>query len=456
MPSLQRGRRRASMNNEDQSIWRRFRRNFSISLLGSVLSLAIKLGQTVLLTRALKIDDYGRVLIVLNFFVFLNSFIGLRVSDVVFRFFQPMKEREDFHSLQGLLLLCLGLSLVTGLLIGGGVLIFAPWLARRLYQNPELASLFYIYGCTILVSSFSEVFEPVLRLHDRFTAVVLPQVLGSLTTLVILIAYLATTARYNLSVIVAAFAVGVLVQTVPPLLQALRLLRPSLSGVNVRQSARALARYRPELVRCLFNSNVSGYLKFAISPGDIFLLGIFSTPEQVALYGLAKQLTAPLALLQTNLQTAITPEIISLVARRNLAQLKRLVSRYIGSAIILGGLLTICALLLGRLLVGWLSRPEYLSALPVFYALLIAVWGMTTLAVFRPLALGLDLLKWHNLAQLASSLIMFAVILAGELTALTMACVQLGGVLALRALFYIPVWKRLHAPAADSSQTDGP
>ena len=48
----------------DKSIWRRFRRNVSISAAGSALYLAIKLGQTALLTRVLRIEDYGRVLIV--------------------------------------------------------------------------------------------------------------------------------------------------------------------------------------------------------------------------------------------------------------------------------------------------------------------------------------------------------------------------------------------------------
>lgn len=90
---------------EDKSIWRRFRRNVSITLLGSGVSVAIKLGQTALLTRLLKIDDYGRVLIVLNLFVFLESFFGLRVADVMFRFFQKLKDQEDARSLKGLLIL---------------------------------------------------------------------------------------------------------------------------------------------------------------------------------------------------------------------------------------------------------------------------------------------------------------------------------------------------------------
>ena len=98
-----------SVRAQDQPVWRRFRRNLSVGLLGSVLSLAIKLGQTALLVRVLRTDDFGRVLIVLNLFEFLEAFVGSRVSDVMYRFFQPLREREDARALQGLLLLCLGL-----------------------------------------------------------------------------------------------------------------------------------------------------------------------------------------------------------------------------------------------------------------------------------------------------------------------------------------------------------
>jgi len=68
---------------QDASIWRRFRRNVSISALGSGLTLGIKFGQTALLTYVLTVEDFGRVLIVLNLFVFLDSFFGMRVSDAM-------------------------------------------------------------------------------------------------------------------------------------------------------------------------------------------------------------------------------------------------------------------------------------------------------------------------------------------------------------------------------------
>lgn len=440
---------------EDKSIWLRLRRNASIGVLGSGISVAIRLGQTVLLTRFLQIDDYGRVLIVLNLFVFLDSFFGLRVSDVMFRFFHPLREQEERRALRSLLLFCLGICLASGLFICLAVLLLSPWLATRFYETPELATLFSIYGLTVLVSGFSGVYEPVLRIYDRFAAIVIPQILGSLTTLTILVAYFTSLGRAapDLRIVVAAFAVGVLVQTVPPLVKTLGLLRPFLARTEAAGDGHALTKYRGDLLRCLFNSNLSGYLKFAVNPGDIFLLGLFSSPTHVAIYGLARQLTSPLGLLQATIQTAITPEITTLFARLKLQQLRRLVARYVFSAFVFGGLMLVGALVLGRFLILHFFAAEYLAALPVFYCLIVAAWLLLVFLVFRPLALSLDLLRWHNLALLLSAVILVCLIVAGRLDALTMAYVQLGEAALLRAAFSLLVWRKLKLREARQIET---
>lgn len=442
---------------EDSPIWRRFRRNATISLAGSGLLLASKLGQTVLLTRVLRIDDYGRLLIVLNLFVFLESFFGTRVNDVVFRFFPSLVERNDKAALKGLLLSCLMVCLVSGVVIYGGVALLSPWLAERFYLNLGLAPLFNIYGCTVLVSAFSGVYEPMLRLHDRFTSIIAPQVLGSLITLAMLGAYFATnlisdsSGPHDLKMVIVAFTVGALVQTLPPLTQALRLMKPFFAGVKTKEALQALGAYRREIVACFINSNLSGYFKFAISPGDVFLLGLFSSPSQLALYGLGKQLTAPLGLLQTNVQTAITPEIITLAAQRKFEQLKRLLEKYLRWTFGLGSLLLVGVMLLGHLLIVGFLQPDYAAALPVFYLLSIAAWLMLVFLVFRPLAVSLDLLQWHTLVLLISASLVVVFILSGWLNAMTMALIQLAEVLLFRSLFNVVVWTQLKKQKTQSS-----
>jgi O-antigen/teichoic acid export membrane protein len=390
----------------------------------------------------LKIEDYGRVLIVINLFVFLDSFLGLRVTDVMFRFFQPLKEQGDYLSLKRLLLFCLGISLASSLLICSVVLTLSPLLADRIYPGLGLAPLFNIYGCTVLVSTFSGFYEPILRIHNRFTSIVVPQVLGSLVTLTILCVYFATSDGYNLKLIITAFAIGIFVQSVPPLAQALRVVKPLLKR-KTQPAAHPPAQRRPHLVRCLLSSNLSGYLKIGLNPGDLFFLGLLSSPTQVALYGLAKQLTAPLSLLTTNTQTAIIPEITSLVAKQKFEQLKRLLGRYVMSATILCVLLVISAFLLARILLFRLFQPEYADTLPVFYVLISVVGIQLVFLVFRPLAVSLDLLKWHNLGLLLSSSVVAVFALVGGLNALSMACIQLADVLIVRLLFNVLVWMRL-------------
>ena len=441
--SVKRSLRRIKVSAEDHSIWRRFRRNVSISVLGSVLSLVIKLIQTALLTRLLHINDYGRLLIVINLFVFLDSFLGLRVHDVMFRFFQPLKEHGDDLSLRRLVLFCLGISLASGLLICGAVLILSPWVADRVYPGLGLAPLFNIYVCTVLVSTFNGFYEPILRIHNRFTSIVVPQVLGSLATLSILCVYFAVSDGNNLELIITAFAVGVFVQSVPPLAQALRMVKPLLVHHKTLPAAQPAAVRRADLIRCLFHSNLSGYLKIGLNPGDLFLLGLFSSPLQVALYGLAKQLTAPLSLFTTNTQTAIIPEITALVAKRKFEQLKRLLGRYVAAATIVSILLVISAFLLARILIFKLFQPEYAAALPVFYVLISVVGIQLVFLAFRPLAVSLDLLKWHNVGLLLSSSIVIIFALAGRLNAFSMACIQIADLLIVRLLFNVVVWTRL-------------
>jgi hypothetical protein len=152
--------------------------------------------------------------------------------------------------------------------------------------------------------------------------------------------------------------------------------------------------------------------------------------------------------LQTNAQTAVAPEVVSLVAGRKFAQLRRLVGRYVVSASLLGVLALAGGLLLGRVFISWLSRPEYLAALPVFHALLAVASLTLAVAVFRPLSVSLDLMRWYNFGLLLSAAVVFVLVAAGRLDAITMAYAQLAGALILRLLCNVPVWSRLGALAS--------
>jgi O-antigen/teichoic acid export membrane protein len=246
--------------------------------------------------------------------------------------------------------------------------------------------------------------------------------------------------KYDLKVVVSALLIGALVQSVPPLLDTFRLLKPFLTRTRLRGTS---IDFRSEMLPCFLNSNLSGYLKFAISPGDIFLLGLVSTPSQVALYGLAKQLTAPFAMVQTTMQTAITPEIVFLRAKHRLKQLEQLITRYVLTASFIGGISLVLALVIGTILFSSIFAEQYSNALTIFYVLVVAAWLLLVMAVFRPVAITMDQLKWHNAALATSLLLLVALLATRRLNALTLAFVQLVEAAMLRPAFGVVVWKKL-------------
>ena len=434
---------------EDRGIWRRFRRNLSIAVVGNAAGVVLKLFQAVLLTKFLRIDDYGRVLIVTNLSLFLYSFLGVRVNDAIFRFFQPFKEQNDTAALRQLLLICLGLCLTSALIIIILILAFSGTLSGYVYLDPGLASLFKIFAVTLIVTSFSGVYEPILRLHDRFSLLMWSQVVGSFVTLITLAVYflLPGGGGYDLRIVVGSIVLGVLIQGITPLLKTLQLLKPFLSEKN---ETTAQNKFRSELASCLVNSNLSGYLKFATSPGDIFLLGLFSSPTHVAWYGLARQFAGPLSIMEVTIQTAITPEIILLRAKERWTQLKQLIARYVAAIALIGCVGFLPILLLGRTIILTLLPSQYSGALPVFYCLITSALFLLLLLVFRPLAVTLDLLKWHNLALVGSVVLLVFLIATRQLNSLSMAYVQLIEAAVFRAAFGFFVWRRLRHESQSS------
>jgi O-antigen/teichoic acid export membrane protein len=437
-----RGLRRIAISAEDSPIWRRLRRNISISVLGAVLILPVKLVQTALLTRFLGINDYGRVLIVINFFVFLDSFFALNVNDVMFRFFQPLRERQDHRALNRLLVFCLTVSVASGVLIWGIPLALSSWLVDRIYPGLGLTVPFNIYGCTAVVSALSGFYQPILRIHDRVTSIVAPQIVGNLVTLAIFGVHFAASDGYNLNVIIAAFAIGVFIQSVPPLVQALRIVKPFLRN-DTQPAGAPPEQHGPRLGHVLFSSNLSRYLRVGLNPGDLFFLSLFSSPAQVGLYGLAKQLTAPLSLLATNTQTAITPEITTLVAQRKIGQLRRFLRRYVASAAILSALLVIGAFVTGPMLLSAFVQPQQADALPVLLVLIGVVGIQLVFLVFRPLAVSLDFLRSYNVGMFLSSCAAITFALVAGLSAFSMACIQLGDVVIVRPVSNALLWMHL-------------
>jgi O-antigen/teichoic acid export membrane protein len=444
--------------NLDESLLRRITKNFSIGFVGSVLLMLISLGRTALLTKALTIDDYGRILVVLNLFTVLSTFLSVRVNDFIYRFYPQFLENDDISALRGVLLLSLGLSGIVGLVIAGGVFATAPWIAQRLYQDNVYRSLFQVYAVSAFFSSFDGFHTAVLRLHDRFASVVIPQVLGAFFTLILLLIYLINPSTYRLDFVLAFMVVGTITTTTPSFLLALRSVWSYLFPQQPTEPAiHALSRHQRKLLSNLFQTNLTGYLKLGGDTGGMFLLGIVASPTQVALYGIAQQLVKVLRVIQNNIQTAVTPEIVTLWAERKIHKLYWLVSKYTKLSLVIGAAIMLVTILLVRPFIVIFTTPEYIEALPTFYVLIGTVYLTFVSLVYFPLALSFDKLMRRNLIVSIRYIYLTLAVFIG-LNAFSLALVQFFGSITVRIFNDMPLLRELRSLSQLSKveqQTEG-
>lgn len=430
-------------------IWQRFFKNLSINVIGSIVLMIVAVGRTAVLTKSLTIDDYGRVMIVINLFTFLGSFLGLRVRDVLYRFYPQFMHEKDYEALRALILLCFLINLGIGLVLGGGIYALSPWIAVKFYHNVALIPLFRIYAwAAVFTLTFQEICETILRLHDSFVYVVIPQVFGGIVTLGLISVFLLSRQTYHLESIVLAFVAGSLTCVFFPLLRAIQLITPIFSCESNFWSFAALRTYRDPLLSTLFQTNLVGYLNVVGDSGGLFLLGIFASPKEVALYDLARQLVTPFSILQNNIQIAITPEIVSLWARKQISQLYKMVKRFIAVTLGLGMLIVLGVVILVRPAISIISKPDYLEALPVFYILVVTTYFTFVSLTFYAVTLCMDRLKHRN-SIVAIGLIYIFIAVATNASAIKLAWARLVGALTIRIFNDMTVYRRLRKIAEE-------
>jgi O-antigen/teichoic acid export membrane protein len=434
----------------DATLLKRFGKNFSISAAGSVASALLAFGRTVLLAKMLPVEGYGRILIVLDLFAFLILFLDLRIHDVLYRFYPAFEEQGRPQAVATLLaaglLACLGL----GLVLSGSLFLLAPWMASTIYDAPVLGPMLQVYAVAVIFSAFKGFYVPVLRIRDRFSAIVVPDVVANLVVVGALAVYFVGLGARGLLGVVVVFAVAEMVRTLPPLVMALRCewgrLRDERKHLSTLQSD------RKAILSTLWHTNLTGYLKLGSEQGGAFLLGVLSTPTQVALYGIARQLTRPLIMLQGNVQTAVAPEIFTLAAQRKYEQLRRLVNRFLVAKLAIGISIMAAALFLARPVILMVAKPEYMAAAPIFLVICATIVLSFISLAFYPLTVALDRMLRRNVTVASRLLYLAGAVLTG-LNAFSLALAQLAGSATTRLGCDLVVYRDLTRQADSTTDT---
>jgi len=328
----------------------RLLRNFSISFAGSASQLVLGMLLVPVLTKNLSIADYGRIIIVGNFFSFFSHVIRVRVNDLIYRFLPSFEDQNDHKGIAALLRLSLVISVGVCAVIVLLLLVGGKWLTLTIYRDPALHAL-----------------------------LMLQMISGALLPLEEFYAFEDT----NLVFIIGAVVIGQLIGILLPFVVSLKLSWKAISYPVGRFWWRVLAPHRDTMWSTIIQTNLINYLKLGARDGGIFLLGILAPPEQVALYGMAIKLTRPLDILQNNLQQALNPEIAEFYGKKQFLALHSLTRIVMIATTFFGGAVTLVVLVVAKPVILLLTTQDFLGSLPVFRLLVLARYiTMISMPVF--------------------------------------------------------------------------
>jgi O-antigen/teichoic acid export membrane protein len=427
---------------EPHSLSHRLLRNFSIGFAGTSSMLVLSFLLVPVLTKNLSVEDYGRIIIVGNFFQFTGIFIKVRVNDLIYRFLPTFESKDDAQAASALLrlslLICVATSGATFILAGAG----SQWIAETVYRDPSLHLLLVIQMTSGALLPFEEYSRGILRIRDRFSSLILPQVLGTAFSLMAASVVIYGFKVHSLPAVVAALVSGQLFGIVVPLMNSLRLSWAELRAPIPIGITGTLADSRSDIWSTVVQTNLLNYLKVGAQDGGIFLLGVLASPEQVAFYGMATKLARPLVVLQNNLQAALNPEIVKLYGRERFSELSSLVIRIVKSTIVVGGIVAVIGFILAKPVLLLLTTRTFLHAIPVFRLTLVTAYITSVSMPFFYLSLCLGQLHRRNLA-VSIRFVYIGIFCVTGLSAFNLALAQLMGALTTRLVNDLPVMRRL-------------
>lgn len=434
------------------ALWGRAAKNFGILGIAAACTMLFGLGQTVLLTKSLSIDDFGIYVFVIGFYTFIAAILKPKEREVLLRFYDQNKKSGDQAGQWCLLTLVIGVLAGTGLIFTAGAVFVVEVFGDSWFDREGSKQAILVYAIALPFSFFTDFFMTLLRLEDRFAAVAIPDVISRGITVLGMAAYVLYAKSVNLNWIVGIAAGGTILMNVLMFVSSLTILRSNLQftdRVNASLIREAYGRTRRSLWGVMMHSNISSLLRASADNGIVLLLGILGTSVQVAYFGFATQVCKPLKTVSRMLASLLGPEISRLYASGDHTQMCKLVRTYARTTGWIGLILVPICIAAAWYAVPLVAKPEYRAALPAIALLLITYVIAAGSYPLYITAVLTDQLPRRNKALLVRMVILLGVACI-HLDATTAAGVSCLGILAVLLSSDLPTFRGFLKKTAES------
>ncbi len=282
---------------------------------------ATTLGISMALARVLGAEQMGLYFLFLRVTRFFTSFMNAGMTNSIFKLAGIAASEEAWGSVRKLMRAALSYFAISAIVVGGAFLLLWPLLHEHLFKASFPLSLGLVFVAVIVLNVMLELGSVFFRgIHETRTGVLLHNIPRNLLLLSVAVGLLFAVGTATFETILTLY----LIVTVAAALLVVVLI----TRFYLRRRGDAET---PEVGGLKAFSALSlplllhGASSMVFKSSDIWILGFFSAPEVVGVYGVAAHFTRALALILGVVNLILPPMLASLYARGEMAELKTVV-----------------------------------------------------------------------------------------------------------------------------------
>jgi O-antigen/teichoic acid export membrane protein len=265
---------------------KRMLRNTSYVFSASTLSAGLSMVQGILAAQLLGVEAFGILGAITQFASVINKITSFRMSELVVSYIGEFTAKGEDQQSAAVFKTAGLVEIVSSMVAFLILLALAPLGARYLAKDPETASLFALYGVSVLANLIAESATGLLQIYDRFRVLAVITVIQSLLTLGLISAAFFTGG--DLRDVVIAYLLGKGIWAALVSIAALRVAREQWGSNWWRASLSLISGRRKDLLRFAVSTNLSGTINLVTRDSDILWLNALTNPTQGGYYKVAK------------------------------------------------------------------------------------------------------------------------------------------------------------------------
>jgi O-antigen/teichoic acid export membrane protein len=333
-------------------------------LLGSnTISLVLNFGLSVIMTRALGAENYGILILMMNYIITIDQLVDSRVWEAVIKFIPQYIESGQLKRATATLKLFYLIEVCSALLQLAIIWATAAFAAATFVKNPEMASLIRFYGLYVIIDFSTETSSALLRLHNRFKWLSYQDIAQAVLKVVgaLIVWLLGGSIELMIVSMLLTSLLGVIIMQVMTyqVAREMKLVSWLSSPISLLKGE-----WRT-IFSFLFFTNLNASSRLVQQRVDVLLLGWLSTPVSAGLYDIGKRLATQILTFFGPINVAVYPETSRLIAQGQYSQLIALLKKLTLSITVVVLPLCLVLMFVYPVIIPLVFGEDYTSAVPL-------------------------------------------------------------------------------------------